>query len=241
MRPKIIFVIEDDPDVQSIVTSFLQHEGYTVRNALSAAEAFHLFAAEEPDLTILDIQLPDMDGVTFCRHIRTHYRRPILFVTGNREQEYKVNALLSGGDDFIQKPFDPLDLLLRVKGNLRWSDLLPPAASIPEPDRDVLEYPGLRIDLRRMTVTVREELVTLLPKDIKLLTTLASHPNQVLHTEQLYRLAWRDESNFSKDTVKVHISKLRKKIEENPSSPKFILTVGSLGYKFNPYGALEPV
>ncbi|THF82182.1 response regulator transcription factor [Cohnella fermenti] len=235
MNPHVIFVVEDDPDIQDLITSFLRHEGYDVHCASSAAGGFELLSSREPDLIVLDIQLPDMDGITFCKHIRSDYAKPILFVTGNRQQEDKIQALMSGGDDYIQKPFDPLDLLLRVRANLRWSALL--AAGARTEEASELAFPGLRIDLKRMAVWVNERQVPLLPKDFRLLTALAGHPNQVLHPEQLYRLAWEDESNFSKDTVKVHISNLRKKIEPVPSAPRFIVTVGSLGYKFNPYGA----
>jgi len=238
MNTQAIFVVEDDPDIQNIISSFLRHEGYAVNCASSASEAFELLASREPDLIILDIQLPDMDGITFCQQIRATYAKPILFVTGNRQQEDKIQALMAGGDDYIQKPFDPLNLLLRVKSNLRWSSLLG-ARSEAERNKELLTFPGLRIDLKRMAVWANEQPVTLLPKDFRLLVALAEHSNQVLHAEQLYRLAWEDESNFSKDTVKVHISNLRKKIEPVPSSPRFIVTVGNLGYRFNPDGAIE--
>ncbi|MBO9606381.1 MAG: response regulator transcription factor [Paenibacillaceae bacterium] len=236
MEHPIIFVIDDDPDIQQVVTAFLTHEGYVVRNALSAAAALEWLAIEEPDLIVLDIGIPDMDGITLCHNIRKQYQRPILFVSGTLQQEQKALSLKSGGDDFIAKPFDPEDLMLRVKANLRWGRLLGQAPA----KETKLEFPGLSIDLERMTVTVNRQPVPLLAKDFQLLVALAKNPNQVFHPLQLYRQVWDDEANYSKDTVKAHIFNLRKKIEPVPSLPRYIITAGRLGYKFNPYGAVEP-
>ncbi|QJD83915.1 response regulator transcription factor [Cohnella herbarum] len=236
MRDKVILVVDDDPDIQSLVTAFLVHEGYFVRNALHAAQALELLATEEPDLIILDIQMPDMDGISLCNNIRKQYHRPILFVTGTPQSEDKVKALQAGGDDYIRKPFDPVELILRIKSNLRWSTLLD---SSEDAKKRSLEFPGLSIDLERMTVKVNNRPVQLLAKDIQLLIVMAKQPNQVFHSEQLYRQAWDNEANYSKDTVKVHISNLRKKIEPNPAVPRYIITVARLGYRFNPYGSVE--
>ncbi|MFD0674707.1 response regulator transcription factor [Cohnella sp. GCM10027633] len=232
MKPAIIVVIDDDPDIQQLVTAFLTHEGYIVRNALNASTALEWLAIEEPDLIIMDIQMPDMDGITLCDNIRKQYRRPILFVSGAMRPELKTLSFKSGGDDYIDKPFDPEELVLRVKANLRWSGLIDRT-----PDAgNRLEFPGLSIDLERMTVSVNHRPVPLLAKEYQLLVELAKKPNQVLHPLQLYRQVWDDESNYSKDTVKAHISNLRRKIEPTPANPRFIVTVDRLGYKFNPYG-----
>lgn len=232
MKPCVIFVIDDDPDIQRLVTAFLAHEGYVVRNAHNAAKALEMLAIEEPDLILLDIQMPGMDGIALCDNIRQHYRRPILFVSGSRSQEHRVLSLKTGGDDFISKPFDPEELVLRVKANLRWSRLL----DEPSDKTTKLEFPGLSIDLDRKTVTVNHMPITLLAKEYQLLVEMAKKPNQVFHPEQLYRQAWNDEANYSKDTVKAHISNLRRKIEPSPAEPRYVLTVNRLGYKFNPYG-----
>lgn len=234
MKAQIILIVDDNPDIQQLVTAFLQHEGYIVRNALNAEQALAQLQIEEPDLILLDIQMPDMDGITFCNNIRSHYHRPILFVTGTKQAEDKVKSLQSGGDDYITKPFDPVELVLRVKANLRWSSLLTEIGG----SKKTLEFPGLLIDLERLTVMVYQEPVELLAKEMKLLLTLAKQPNQVFHPEQLYRQVWADEAYYSKETVKVQIHNLRKKIEPNPALPRYIITVNRLGYKFNPYGAV---
>lgn len=235
MKPDVILVIDDEPDIQHLMTAFLSHEGYIVRNALSASQALELLAIEDPDLIVMDIQMPDMDGITLCDNIRKHYHRPILFVSGTQKQEHKALSLQSGGDDYISKPFEPEDFILRVKANLRWSKLL----DHPPSKETKLEFPGLYIDLERMTVTVNHQPVPLLAKEFRLLVALAKKPNQVFHPLQLYRQVWDDETNYSKDTVKTHIFNLRKKIEPNPALPRYIMTSGRLGYKFNPYGAVE--
>jgi DNA-binding response OmpR family regulator len=235
MDVKVILVVDDHPDMQKLITAFLVREGYVVRNALNAEQALAHLLNEEPDLILLDIKMPDMDGIALCENIRNHYDRPILFITGSKQDEDKVKSLQAGGDDFIVKPFDPLELVLRVKANLRWSSLL----SGNGQDKSILSFPGLRIDLERMTVQSNRKPVELSAMEMQLLVAFARQPNQVFHPEQLYRMVWPDEFNYSKETVKVHIHNLRKKIEPHPSQPVYILTVNRLGYKFNPYGAVQ--
>lgn len=235
MEAKIILVVDDNPDIQKLITAFLVREGYTVRNALNAAQALAQLDFEEPDLILLDIQMPDMDGITFCQNIRSQYHLPILFITGNKQSEDRVMSLQVGGDDYITKPFDPVELVLRVKANLRWSSLL----TGTDKEKQILDFPGLHIDLDRMTVLLFQKPVVLLTKEMQLLLMLAKQPNQVFHPEQIYRQVWEDEFNYSKETIKVHIYNLRKKIEPNPAQPRYIITVNRLGYKFNPYGTVQ--
>jgi len=233
MESKIILVVDDHPNFQKLVTAFLVREGYIVRNALSAQQALARLELEEPDLILLDILMPDMDGIELCKKIRNQYSRPIMFITGSKQDEDKVQSLQVGGDDCITKPFNPLDLVLRVKANLRWSALL----EGNENKAHLLNFPGLQIDLERNRVMVDRKPVELLAKEMQMLVALAKQPNQVFDPKQLYRLVWKDETNYAKETVKVHIHNLRKKIESHPANPVYILTVNRLGYKFNPYGA----
>ncbi|MFF2091257.1 response regulator transcription factor [Paenibacillus sp. NPDC058174] len=236
MDSKVILVVDDHPNFQKLVTAFLVREGYVVRNALNAAQALAQLELEEPDLILLDIQMPDMDGIEFCKHIRNQYHRPILFITGTKQDADKVRSLQVGGDDCIVKPFDPLDLVLRVKANLRWSTLL--EGKDNNDNTNILNFPGLQINLERKMVLLNQQPVELLAKEMQLLIAFAKQPNQVFDPEQLYRLVWKDEVNYAKETVKVHIHNLRKKIESNPAKPVYIITVNRLGYKFNPYGAV---
>ncbi|TDF91146.1 response regulator transcription factor [Paenibacillus piri] len=235
MDAQMILIVDDDPDMQELIGAFLVGEGLVVRHALNAEQALSILAKEEPDLILLDIQMPDMDGVTLCRNIRNHYERPILFVSGSKQQEDKVKSLQTGGDDFITKPFDPIELVARVKANLRWSTLLTASSDT----KRTIAFPGLKIDLDRYTVTVNQEPVELFAKELQMLITLARHPNQVFHPKQLYRLVWEDDFHYSPNTIKTHIHQLRKKIEPNPALPRYVVTVKGLGYKFNPYGVVE--
>ncbi|MFC4305202.1 response regulator transcription factor [Cohnella boryungensis] len=235
MDSKVILVVDDHPSFQKLVTAFLVREGYAVRNALNAAQALAHLELEEPDLILLDIKMPDMDGIELCQKIRNYYHRPILFITGTKQDEEKIKSLQAGGDDCIIKPFDPLDLVLRVKANLRWSALL----EGNDNKAHILNFPGLQINLERKLVMLHQKPVVLSAKEFQMLIAFAKRPNQVFDPEQLYRLVWKDEFNYTKETVKVHIHNLRKKIEINPGKPVYIITVNGLGYKFNPYGAVQ--
>ncbi|GAA3411302.1 response regulator transcription factor [Paenibacillus hodogayensis] len=225
-----VMTVDDDSELQEILNLFLTAEGFRVLPAYNARQCLDLLQRETPDLILLDLQMPDMDGATLCRQIRTMYDRPILFLSGNKQQEHKLQSLQSGGDDYMTKPFDPLELVARMKANLRWSAQL---AAMAEKSRK-LRYPGLEIDLDQLIVKVNGEPVALLPKELQLLLTLAQHPNRVFHPGQLYEQIWDSPSNYSPDTIKTHMHNLRKKLEGGSSRAKYIATVKGFGYKFAP-------
>ncbi|MFB9275789.1 response regulator transcription factor [Cohnella cellulosilytica] len=225
-----ILIIDDDADFQEMIRLFLVNEGFRVAEALNGKQGLSMLQRQIPDLILLDLQMPDVDGATLCKRIRQTFNRPILFLSGNKQQEHILNSLASGGDDYITKPFDPLELVARIKSNLRWSAQI--AATKISGQR--LSYPGLEIDLERMTVAVNQRPVTLLAKELHLLITFAQNPHKVFHPKQLYERVWNDPASYSIDTVKVHISQLRRKIESNPAHPSYIRTVIGFGYKFDP-------
>jgi DNA-binding response OmpR family regulator len=172
--------------------------------------------------------MPDRDGITLCRQIRTLYNRPILFLTGNTQQEDMVNSFQAGGDDFITKPYNHIELVARIHSYLRWGKLLIETKE----SVNKLSFPGLEIDLSHLTVIANNQSVTLMAKELHLLLTLVQNPKRVYHPRQLYDLIWNDIARYSSDLIKVHIHKLRKKIESNPLKPKYIQTVKGFGYKF---------
>lgn len=227
-----ILIVDDDIHLQDMLHMFLTTEGFRVLQAFNGEQCLALLGSNPPDLILLDIQMPDTDGITLCRSIRSLFQRPILFLTGNTQQDNKLNSLQSGGDDYITKPFDHLELIARVKAHLRWGMLL--ASS--QQSGSKLSFPGLDIDLERLTVTANGQAVTLLAKELHLLLTLAQNQRRVYHPRQLYELIWNDLSGYSADLIKVHIYKLRKKIEADPMNPKYIRTVRGFGYKFDPNG-----
>lgn len=224
-----ILTVDDDIHLQDMLRMFLEAEGFRVLQAYSGEQCLSLLTSHHPDLILLDIHMPDADGIALCRDIRSTYRHPILFLTGNRQQEDKVRSLQSGGDDYITKPFDHLELIARVKAHLRWGMLL----ATSQPTRK-LTYPGLEIDLDRLTVIAGGLPVVLLAKELHLLLTLAQNQRRVYHPRQLYELIWNDISGYSSEVIKVHIYKLRKKIEADPMNPTYIHTVRGFGYKFDP-------
>ncbi|MFC5405387.1 response regulator transcription factor [Cohnella soli] len=224
-----ILTVDDDNDFQRMLHMFLSAEGFHVLQAFNGEQCLSLLESNHPDLILLDIQMPDTDGITLCRSIRSLFQRPILFLTGNSQQQDKLNSLQSGGDDYITKPFDHLELIARVKAHLRWGMLL----TSPQPSSK-LSFPGLEIDLERLNVTANGQAVTLLAKELHLLLTLAQNQQRVYHPRQLYELIWNDLSGYSSELIKVHIYKLRKKIEADPMNPKYIHTVRGFGYKFDP-------
>ncbi|RKP55024.1 DNA-binding response regulator [Cohnella endophytica] len=223
-----ILTVDDDVHLQEMLQLFLSAEGFIVHQAFNGEQCISFLNQQQPDLILLDIQMPDTDGITLCRQIRTLYHRPILFLTGNAQQEDLVNSLQAGGDDFITKPYNHIELAARIRSHLRWGNLL----SKTKETANKLSFPGLEIDLNRLTVIANDQPVALLAKELHLLMTLAQSPKRVFHPRQLYDLIWNDITGYSSDLIKVHIHKLRKKIEANPMQPVYIRTVKGFGYKF---------
>jgi Response regulators consisting of a CheY-like receiver domain and a winged-helix DNA-binding domain len=225
-----ILTVDDDIQLQEMLHLFLTNAGFRVLQAYNGEQCLAYLGDKQPDLILLDIQMPDVDGITLCRRIRSLFQLPILFLTGKQQIEDKLNSLQSGGDDYMTKPFDHLELIARVKSHLRWGALL---AEAKQPRRK-LSFTGLEIDMERLTVIANDKPVILLAKEMHLLLTLAQNQQRVYHPRQLYELIWIDPIGYSSDVIKVHINRLRKKIEADPMRPKFIHTVRGFGYKFDP-------
>jgi len=225
-----VLTVDDDIQLQEMLRLLLTSAGFRVLQAYNGEQCLAHLSGKQPDLILLDIQMPDIDGITLCRRIRSLFPLPILFLTGNRHTQDKLISLQSGGDDYITKPFDSLELIARVKSHLRWGMLLTESR---KPGR-TLSLSGLEIDMERLTVIANGKPVVLLAKEMHLLLTLAQNQQRVYHPRQLYELIWNDPSGYSSDTIKVHIHRLRKKIEADPTKPNFIHTVKGFGYKFEP-------
>ncbi|TBL80101.1 response regulator transcription factor [Paenibacillus thalictri] len=225
-----ILTVDDDVPFQEMLHLFLTAEGFHVIQAFNGEQCMAQLHNNQPDLIVLDIQMPDTDGITLCRNIRSIYPLPILFLTGNKLQSDKLISLQAGGDDYLTKPFDQLELVARVKSHMRWGALL----TATKQAGNKLTFPGLEIDLDRKTVIANGEPVTLLAKELHLLITLAQNPQRVYHPRQLHELIWDDLNNgYSSDLIKVHIHNLRKKLEIDPANPRYIQTVRGFGYKFD--------
>ncbi|HHY94537.1 MAG TPA: response regulator transcription factor [Firmicutes bacterium] len=231
MAGERILVVDDEPVVRKVIEHHLVQEGYRVITAADGNSALGLIRTQKPDLIILDILLPDLDGIEVCREIRREDNVPIVFLTSKKDSSDVVLGLGVGGDDYIVKPFNHKELLARVKAVLRRSRLQKSDGRHYEPNQ-VLRFPGLEIDLRGRTVLVRGTAVALTNKEFELLALLAQNPNQVFTYNQLLELVWQFKYDADYRTIMVHVNRLRKKIEEDPSQPRYIVTVRGIGYKF---------
>ncbi|MBJ6360393.1 response regulator transcription factor [Paenibacillus sp. GCM10012307] len=230
-----ILTVDDEQHIQDMLRIFLEAEGFEVRQAFSGEQCLAYFADSllQPDLILLDIAMPDMDGVELCRRLRELYDHPVLFLSGNTRSDQRLLSLQAGGDDYLTKPLDHLELVARVRSHLRWSTLLSKYKK-PEALGRRLSFPGLEIDLDRLNVTVQGEPVTLVAKELHLLLLLAQSPSRVYHPRQLYDLIWNDQAAYSPAIIKTQIYNLRKKIESESPGFKYIHTVKGFGYRFEP-------
>jgi DNA-binding response OmpR family regulator len=229
MAGEKILVVDNEPEIVELISLYLIKEGYEVISTDNGDQVFDLVLLHKPDLIILDIVLPGMDGIEICRQLRKTHITPILFISCKSEDIDVILGLSMGGDDYITKPFSPSQLVARVRAHLRRSSLLDPRRDDPQ----ILKFPGLEIDLVSHFVKVGNKPISLSAKEFDLLTLLAKTPNRVYKIEHLFELIWSLDSLGDPRTLIVHISNLRKKIEPNPTEPRYIITVRGVGYKFN--------
>lgn len=232
MTGELILLVDDEPDIQNIQKAYLSKEGFRLAFAATGAEAVQLAGSLEPDLIILDVALPDMDGFEVCRIIRTKTKVPILFLSGREDDIDQIIGHRIGGDDYITKPFSPPVLVAKVKSHIRrYKELSgsPKAAS----NGRALIFGELAIDRDCCEVTREGKPISLAAKEFQLLCCLAENAGRVFSAEHLFDSIWGKDSFGDIRTVMVHISNLRKKIEQDPARPEYIITVRGMGYKFN--------
>jgi len=230
-----ILVVEDEPSIAEVVGLYLQRAGYQVQTATDGKVAMSMLEAHIPDLVVLDIMLPEVDGLSLTRWLRDRSEVPIIMLTARREEIDRIAGLEMGADDYVVKPFSPQELVSRVRAVLR---RVKKAAS-PDGDQDQQSEPPLTfgelvIDAPSRTVTLGDQEVVLTAKEFDLLYLLARHPRQVYTREQLLERIWGGAAYIDPSTVTVHIRRVREKIEVNPSDPKRLVTVWGVGYKFEP-------
>jgi DNA-binding response OmpR family regulator len=228
MSEKKILIVDDEPEIVELISLYLLREGFEVIRAYNGQQVFELVLQHKPDIIILDVLLPGLDGIEICRQLRKTYHAPILFLSGKSEDMDIILGLSIGGDDYITKPFSPSQLVARVKAHLRRYAIINHQRENPQ----VLKFPGLEIDLISHNVKVGGQSISLSAKEFDLLTLMAKTPNRVYKIEHLFELIWSLESLGDPRTLIVHISNLRKKIEKNPAEPRYIITVRGVGYKF---------
>ena len=223
-----ILVIEDEPMVSEVVARYLRRDGHDVRAERDGSAGLDAFDAFQPDLVVLDLMLPNIDGMEVCRRIRARSETPIIMLTAKGEEVDRLVGLEVGADDYVTKPFSPRELSARVKAVLRRSDR---HASV---DGDALRFDDLRINGRTRTVERGDSPVDLTAREFDLLFFLASHPAQVFTRDQLLDSVWDFQFPGDGNTVTVHIRRLRAKLESDPSRPRHLRTVWGVGYKFEP-------
>ena len=223
-----ILVVDDEPKILDVVGAYLAKAGYAVTGAGSGLEALKAFDRDKPDLVILDLMLPDLSGEEVCRRLRARSRVPIIMLTAKIEDADAVRGLDMGADDYVTKPFSPRQLMARVDAVLRR------AAGAASPLAAELSFAGgaLRVEGETGQVLVKGKPVDLTPREHRLLCVLASSPGRVFSREQLIALALGNDFNGFDRTVDAHMKNLRRKIEEDPRRPTFIVTVHGIGYKF---------
>ncbi|MCC2381218.1 response regulator transcription factor [Bacillus wiedmannii] len=230
MKDIRILIADDDKEIRNLLKIYLERELYMVDTAVNGEEALQLFNQNNYNLVILDLMMPKVDGIEVCRKLRDKTNVPILMLTAKDHEIDKILGLSIGADDYITKPFSIHEVVARVKALMRRFLVL--GSNTTAQEKTILAFKGLTIDLNTYTVHTNKEEISLTGKELELLKFFTSNPGQVFTKTQLFRNVWDDNYIEDDNTVMVHIRKLRKKIEINPSNPKFIQTVWGIGYKF---------
>ena len=234
-NPKTILVVDDEATIREVIRRYLEREGFAVREAADGYAALDALAEAVPDLIVLDLMLPGVDGLTLTRQLRTprpgaereaRQRVPIIMLTARGETSDRIRGLDQGADDYVAKPFSPQELVSRVRAVLRR------AGETETPDGQVLAFDSLAIDPASHDVTLDGQPVALTAKEFELLHFFARHPRQVFTRTQLLDNVWGQEFYGDPSTVTVHIRRLREKIEADASQPRRLVTVWGVGYKF---------
>ncbi|MGH2560583.1 MAG: response regulator [Thermomicrobiales bacterium] len=223
-----ILIVDDESIVREVVAQYLRQDGFQVELAADGHEALSRFAAARPDLVLLDLMLPGVDGLEVCRRIRTQSNVPVIMVTAKGDETDTIIGLGVGADDYVSKPFSPRELVARVKAVLRR------AATQPVADGDPLHFGPMTIRPDRRQVELNGTNIELTAREFDLLEFLAAHPSQVFSRDELLDKVWDWAYASDGGTVTVHIRRLRQKIEPDPERPRFIKTVWGVGYKFEP-------
>ncbi len=226
-RQQQILVVDDEPMVREVVTAYLERDGFGVHTEIDGAKALEYLATASPDLVVLDIMLPHVDGLQILAKLRAVSDVPVILLTARTEEPDRVMGLELGADDYVTKPFSPRELAARVRSVLR--------RAVPENAPRRLEFTDLVIDEESREVVVRGEGVDLTPKEFELLAHLAASPKKVFTRGELLEDVWASSPDYQDpSTVTVHIRRLRRKIEIDAESPRWLTTVWGVGYRFEP-------
>ncbi|MCS7460387.1 response regulator transcription factor [Paenibacillus doosanensis] len=224
-----IMVVDDEVELAELIKDYLEEERYSVMISTNGKEAVEMFRTHQPNLVVLDIMLPVLDGMEVCRTIRSESNVPIIMLSAKKADVDKIVGLGLGADDYIVKPFSPGEVVARVKAQLRRYHML----SSAETPKELLRFNKMEIDLKGYTVAMNGKPIEFTAKEFEILRLLALHPGQVLTREQIIENVWGFNHIGDLNTVTVHIKKIREKIEINLSNPQYIKTVWGVGYRFD--------
>ena len=224
-----ILIVDDEKEIADLVTLYLENEGFSVFKFYSSTEALECIHTQSIDLAILDIMMPEIDGLKLCQIIREQYNYPIIMLTAKSTELDKINGLMLGADDYLTKPFLPLELVARVKAQLRRYTRYNVGA---EQNQDIFIHHGLVLNRKTHECTLNEKPLSLTPTEFSILRILCQQKGSVVSSEELFHQIWKDEY-YSKNnnTITVHIRHLREKMQDSFEKPKYIKTVWGCGYK----------
>jgi DNA-binding response OmpR family regulator len=225
-----ILIADDEEDIRNLIKISLEENGYTVFAAQNGREAWDILASQDVHLAILDVMMPVMDGFNLLRKIREHSTIPVIFLTARTDEIDKVLGLGLGADDYIAKPFSVAELLARVGAQLRRNNEY---LSTKEKSPVIITYGDLSVDKEKCCAYKNGEPIELGAKEYKLLLFFLEHPEKVFTKRQLYQAVWDEEYYFDDNTIMVHISRIRNRIEDDPQNPKYLKTIRGIGYKLH--------
>lgn len=227
-----IFVVDDEKEIADLIEVYLKSEGYEVVKCYNGRQALEKIQNESFDLAILDVMLPDVDGFTLCCEIRKRYKFPVIMLTARTAHTDKISGLTLGADDYVTKPFNPLELTARVKAQIRRFYQYNEVQS----ESDIIEISGLIVNNSNHTCTLYGQEILLTPLEFGIVWLLCKNAGKVVSTQEIFESVWGEKYLDSNNTVMVHIRRIREKFKEKPKNPKFIKTIWGVGYKIEKDG-----
>lgn len=229
MSKETILIVDDEKEIRELIAIYLKNEGYKILQAGDGEEGLELIKQNKVHLIVLDIMMPKIDGIHMCMKVREIAEMPIIMLSAKTQDMDKILGLTSGADDYVTKPFNPLELIARIKSQLR--RYMKMSSEVSMQNENEIEIGNMKINIATHQVTVANEEVKLTPREFGILELLARNQGVVMSTEQIYQKVWKEEFFESDNTVMVHVRKIREKIEETPRKPRYIKTVWGVGYK----------
>lgn len=229
-----ILIVDDNKEIVYSLGELLKYEGYAVVKAYDGVEALQVLEDKHIDLILLDVMMPRLNGLSTLMKVREHHKIPVIILSAKTEESDKVSGLILGADDYVSKPYNPAELIARVKAQLRRYNAW--GGGAPKSDTDTVVNGGLVLDKKQRLIIVEGEEVKLTAKEYKILSLLMEHAGQVFSAEQIYENVWEEEADYGvENTVMVHIRHIREKIEIDTKNPRYVKVVWGIGYKMERY------